>query len=63
MPKGTCLAKATSNIKPIALAIIELRLSESSRKFHFIIFFKIYSKLIVESVSGQSKGLFGLSFT
>ena len=31
MPKGTCRAKATSNsekIKPIALAVIELRLSE-----------------------------------
>ena len=31
MPKGTCWAKATSNsekIKPVALAVIELRLSE-----------------------------------
>ena len=31
MPKGTCLAEATPNsekIKPVALAIIELRLSE-----------------------------------
>ena len=31
MPKGTCRAKATSNsekIKPVALAVIELRLSE-----------------------------------
>ena len=31
MPKGTCRAKATSNsekINPIALAVIELRLSE-----------------------------------
>ena len=31
MPKGTCRPKATSNsekIKPVALAIIELRLSE-----------------------------------
>ena len=31
MPKGTSLAKATSNsknIKPIALAVIKLRLSE-----------------------------------
>ena len=31
MPKGTCQAEATSNsekIKPVALAIIKLRLSE-----------------------------------
>ena len=31
MPKGTCWAKATSNsekIKPVALAVIELHLSE-----------------------------------
>ena len=31
MPKGTCRAEATSNsekIKPVALAVIELRLSE-----------------------------------
>ena len=31
MPKGTCWAKATSNskkIKPVALVVIELRLSE-----------------------------------
>ena len=31
MPKGTCRAEATSNsekIEPIALAVIELRLSE-----------------------------------
>ena len=50
MPKGTCQAKATSNsekIKPVALAVIELRLSEDisqllsqllsqsvTRKFH-----------------------------
>ena len=46
MPKGTSRAKATSNskkIKPVALAVIELRLSEGisqsvtqsvSRKFH-----------------------------
>ena len=35
MPKGTCQAKATSNsekIKPIALAAIELRLSEGIRQ-------------------------------
>ena len=33
MPKGTCQAEATSNsekIKPIALAVIELRLSEGT---------------------------------
>ena len=35
MPKGTCRAEATSNsekIKPVALAIIELRLSEGISK-------------------------------
>ena len=48
MPKGTCRAEATSNsekIKPVALAVIELRLSEGisqlltysvSRKFRRI---------------------------
>ena len=33
MPKGTCRAEAMSNsekIKPVALAVIELRLSEGS---------------------------------
>ena len=42
--KGTCLAEATSNskkIKPVALAVIELRyqsVTQSvSKKFHFII--------------------------
>ena len=33
MPKGTCRAEATSNsekIKPVALAVFELRLSETS---------------------------------
>ena len=51
MPKGTCQAETTSNsekIKPVALAVIELHLSEGisqllsqlvGRKFHFIIFF------------------------
>ena len=46
MPKGTCPAEATSNSKkskPVALAIIELHLSEGigqsvTRKFHLIIF-------------------------
>ena len=35
MPKGTCRAEVTSNgetIKPVALAIIELRLSEGIRQ-------------------------------
>ena len=35
MPKGTCQAKATSNsekIKPVALAVIELHLSEGIRQ-------------------------------
>ena len=35
MPKGTCWAEATLNsekIKPIALAVIELRLSEGIRQ-------------------------------
>ena len=56
IPKGTCWAEAMLNsekIKPIALAVIELRLSEGisqfliylltysvSRKFHLINFFK-----------------------
>ena len=34
MPKGTCRAEATSNsekIKPVALAVIELRLSSVSQ--------------------------------
>ena len=60
MPKGTCPAEATSNgekIKPVALAVIELRLSESisqtviqlvTRKFCLIIF----SQQLVESISG-----------
>ena len=47
MPKGTCRDEATLNsekIKPIALAVIELRLPEGtgrqlvSRKFHRIFF-------------------------
>ena len=42
MPKGTCRAEATSNsekIKPVALAVIELRLSEG------------ISQLLTQSVS------------
>ena len=49
MPKGTCQAEATSNsekIKPIALAVIELRLSEGIsqsviKKIHYIDIFEI----------------------
>ena len=58
MLKGTCRAEATSNsekIKPVALAVIELCLSEGisqllaysvSRKFCQIIFFKFRSNLL-----------------
>ena len=55
MPKGTSRDEATSNsekIKPIALAVIELRLPEESggqagrqavKKFHWIFFFFLIS--------------------
>ena len=58
MPKGTSQAEAMSNsekIKPVALAVIELRLSEGisqsvrqlvSRNIHLIIFFKFHSNLL-----------------
>ena len=54
MPKGACLAEVmlnTEKIKPVALAIIELCLSEGisqpvTRKFHLIIFFKFHSNLL-----------------
>ena len=48
MPKGTCQAEATSNsekIKPVALAIIELRLSEGiSQAVYKILLNKIFLK-------------------
>ena len=70
MSKGTSQAEVTSNsekIKPIALAVIELHLSEGisqsvSRKFDLILFSKI-PKQLVECVSRQSESLFGLSLT
>ena len=74
MPKGTFRAEATLNsvkIKPVALAVIELHLSEGinqsvtysvSRKFRQIKILKIPYQL-VESVSGRSESLSGLSFT
>ena len=60
MPKGTCQAKATSNsekIKPVALAVIELRLSEGiSQSVSYLVlqqkipsnnfFFKFHSNLL-----------------
>ena len=55
MPKGMCSAEAISNsekINPVALAIIELYLSDSishsfNRKFHLILlFFKFRSNLL-----------------
>ena len=57
MPKGTCRAKATLNsekIKPVALAVIELRLSEgisqpvtqSVENSVEYIYFKFHSNLL-----------------
>jgi len=71
VPKGTSRAEAMLNsekIKPIALAIIELCLTEgisqafSQSEENFVNFFKIPWQLF-ESILGQSENLFGLSFT
>jgi len=71
MPKGTSQAQATLNsekIKPVALGIIKLCLTEGiSQAVRQSIrplnnFFKIPGQLL-KSISGQSEGLFGLSFT
>ena len=71
MPKDTCRAKVASNskiIKPVALLVIKLCLSEGisqsgsqsvSRKFHY---FKI-SEQVFGSVSGHTKSTFGLGYT
>ena len=72
MPKGTCRAKATSNsekIKPVALAVIELRLSEGisqllaysvSRKFHQIIFFLKFRSNLLKAFRVDLKACLGL---
>jgi len=64
MPKGTSRAEMTltsEKIKPVALAIIELCLTEGISQAVSPLF-KILWKLF-ESISGRSKSLFGLSFT
>ena len=73
MPKRICQAEGMSNsekIKPVALAVIELCLSEGisqsvTRKFHYIyiyIIFKICSNLL-KVFRVNLKACLGLGFT
>ena len=72
IPKGTSQAEVTSNsekIKPVALTVIELCLSEGISQLLSLlveiplhIFKKILEQLL-KGISGQSESLFGLSFT
>ena len=65
MPKGTYRAETTSNsekIKPVALAIIELLLSEGISQYKILlnkIFFKFRSNLL-KVFSGRSEACLGL---
>ena len=69
MPKGTSRAKATSNskkIKPVALAVIELRLFEGIRQSQKIpldkLFLKFHSNLL-KIFQVDLKACLGLVFT
>ena len=58
MPKGTCRAEATSNsekIKPVALAVIELRLSEGIS--YIFIFFPGLDGLPLPTTEGISQSV------
>ena len=72
MPKGTSRAEVMLNsekTKPVAIAVIELRLTENIRQsvsHKKILLNKIFLKFhgnFFESISGRSESLFGLSFT
>ena len=66
MPKSTSRAEVTSNsekIKPVALAVIDIRQSVSQYKIPLNKLFLKFRIAIVESISGRSESLFGLSFT
>ena len=67
MPKGTCQPEVTFNsekMKPVALAVIELYLSEVSQQKipQYIYIFVILFQLI-GCISGHTKDTFGLTNT
>ena len=64
MAKGTSRAEVMLNskkIKPITLAVIELRLSEGISQSFTRNLKK--NSVAIESISGRAEGLFGLGFT